>query len=80
MRRREFISLLGSVSVVWPLAAGAQTPSTSLVGFVNSGSAQAQALVAAAYRRGLEEAGFVEGKNVLINLAGPTANIVGCLS
>ena len=66
MRRREFISLLGSVSVVWPLAAGAQTPSTSLVGFVNSGSAQAQALVAAAYRRGLEEAGFVEGKNVLI--------------
>ena len=66
MRRREFISLLGSVSVAWPLAAGAQQPWTPFVGFVNSGSAQAPALVAAAYRRGLEEAGFVEGKNVLM--------------
>jgi putative ABC transport system substrate-binding protein len=37
-----------------------------VVGFANSGSAQAQALMAAAYRKGLEDAGFVEGKNVLI--------------
>ena len=66
MRRREFLSLLGSVAAAWPFAAGAQQPSMPLVGFVNSSSAQAQALVAAAYRRGLEESGFVEGKNVLI--------------
>jgi putative tryptophan/tyrosine transport system substrate-binding protein len=66
MRRREFISLLGGVAVVRPLAAGAQQSPVPLVGFVNSSSAQAQALVAAAFRRGLEENGFFEGKNVLI--------------
>ena len=66
MKRREFLSFLGSVVVVWSFAADAQQPSIPVVGFVNSSSAQAQALVAAAYRRGLEESGFVEGKNVLI--------------
>jgi putative tryptophan/tyrosine transport system substrate-binding protein len=63
MRRREFISLLGSAAALWPMRAGAQMP---VVGFVNSSSAQAQAAGAAAYRRGLEESGFIEGKNVLI--------------
>ena len=78
MKRREFLSFLGSVVVVWSFAADAQQPSIPVVGFVNSSSAQAQALVAAAYRRGLEESGFVEGKNVLINHAGPTVNTIGC--
>jgi putative ABC transport system substrate-binding protein len=58
--------LLGGVVVLRPLAAGAQQSPVPLVGFVNSSSAQAQALVAAAFRRGLEENGFFEGKNVLI--------------
>ena len=52
--------------MVWPFAVDAQQPSIPVVGFVNSSTAQAQVLVAAAYRRGLEESGFVEGKNVLI--------------
>jgi putative ABC transport system substrate-binding protein len=65
MRRREFIALAGGAAT-WPLAARAQRSSMPLVGFVNSGSAQAQALVAAAYLQALEETGFVEGKNVLI--------------
>ena len=66
MRRREFILLLGGVVVLRPLAAGAQQSPVPLVGFVNSSSAQAQALVGTAFRRGLEENGFFEGKNVLI--------------
>lgn len=63
MRRREFIGLLGGAVVLWPARARAQMPT---IGFVNSASAQAQGHVVAAYRRGLEESGFIEGKNVLI--------------
>ena len=66
MRRREFIALLGSVAVVArPFAVRAQQE-LPVVGFANSSSALSQALMVAAYRKGLEEAGYVEGKNVLI--------------
>ena len=66
MRRREFIALLGgAVVAARPLAARAQQD-LPVVGFANSGSAQAQALMLAAYRKGLQDAGFVEGKNVLM--------------
>jgi ABC-type uncharacterized transport system substrate-binding protein len=63
MRRREFIGLLGIALGLWPVRARAQMP---IVGFVNSSSAQVQGHAVAAYRRGLEESGFIEGKNVLI--------------
>jgi len=66
MRRRDFITLVGgAVIAVRPFTALAQQ-TLPMVGFVNSGSAQTQGLVAAAYRKGLEEVGFAEGKNVLI--------------
>jgi putative tryptophan/tyrosine transport system substrate-binding protein len=63
MRRREFISVLGSALALWPVRVRAQMPT---VGFVNSSSAQVQGHPVAAYRGGLEESGFIEGKSVLI--------------
>jgi putative tryptophan/tyrosine transport system substrate-binding protein len=63
MRRREFIAGLGS-TVVWPVATRAQQPTMPVVGFVNSGSADAGYM--AAFRKGLGETGYVEGRNVTV--------------
>ena len=65
MRRREFIAGLGSAAV-WPVAARGQQLAVPVVGFLNPGSPAEWAHLVAAFRDGLADGGYVEGRNVAI--------------
>ncbi len=66
LRRRDFTFLVGGTVALWPLATRAQKPAMPVIGALNSGSAAPFAALLAAFRRGLGEAGYVEGQNLAI--------------
>jgi putative ABC transport system substrate-binding protein len=66
MRRREFITLLGGAAATWPHVARAQQAAMPMIAFLRTGSAEADTRNVAAFRKGLGETAYVEGRNVTV--------------
>ncbi len=66
MRRRDFIKLAAACAATWPLAGHAQQGKLPVIAFIRDGSADSSARYVAAFRKGLSEAGYSEGRNVTV--------------
>ena len=66
MDRRDFLKLMAGSTSIWSVAAEAQQPTMPVVGFLGSASPGTYSIRLRAFRKGLKEAGFVEGQNVLV--------------
>jgi putative ABC transport system substrate-binding protein len=67
MKRREFITLLGSAAAAWPLAARAQQQGVALLGLLSGTQLDDQRFEAV--RQGLKEVGYIEGRNIAIKVS-----------
>ena len=66
MRRRDFMKVIGGAAAAWPLAARAQQSGMLVIGFVHGASAETFARETSAFRKGLNETGYIEGQNVTV--------------
>jgi len=66
LKRREFITFVGGVAASWPLAARAQQPAVPIIGWLHGANPNAYAPMAVAFRKSLNESGYVENQNVII--------------
>jgi ABC-type uncharacterized transport system substrate-binding protein len=69
VRRRKFLGLAGGLAVTWPVALRAQQPASPVVGFLSGRSPATDSHLVVAFRQGLSEAGYVEGRDVTIKYA-----------
>jgi ABC transporter substrate binding protein len=69
MRRRDFITLLGGTAMVWPVGARAQQPAMPVIGLLGSATPDWYADRLRAFREGLGDTGYVEGRNVTIDMS-----------
>ena len=77
MRRREFITLLGTAAA-WPFVANAQAPPIPVIGYLSARSPEDTANLLAAFRSGLAQSGFLEGQNVAIEYRWDAVNTIDC--
>jgi len=77
MRRRDFIKVVAGSAAVWSLMARAQQTELPVVGYLNNSSPDEGEPRATAFRRGLQEAGYVEGKNVAIEYRWGDSKLIG---
>jgi putative ABC transport system substrate-binding protein len=67
MKRRDFMALLSGAATMWPLRAGAQQPTTPVIGYLGLTTAQSSAYMLAPFQKSLSELGFEDGRNVTID-------------
>ena len=70
IERRKFLATLGGAAAAWPLPARAQQAAMPVIGYLNSGALGPNKDTLAVFRQGLAEAGYMEGRNVAIEMKG----------
>jgi hypothetical protein len=78
MRRREFITLVGSATAAWPLAARAQQTTMPVIGYLNGASAAQFPNLLAGFRKGLIETGYSESRNVTLEYHYAEGQYIDC--